>query len=203
MKNFKIPILFAILFAFILAPTTALLAEEPPAAEKPADKPEAKPAEKTDEKPAEGDKDYDWKIGEKLDGDAITKLFELVSEAASQKGSFWRNPALWELALMVVLLVLGALAAHFGWKKKKWGKIIVAIQTAVQTIYMEWVRDAKIKAKEAGGKLSKEDMLKALNEAWDLTKKDLMNQGIDLAKWITKEYFGSLVNSIIQKAKKG
>jgi hypothetical protein len=182
-----------ILLAFILAPAPKLLAEEPP----PAEKVEA-PAEKKAE--AVPEKEYD--IGKKLDGETVTKLITLISEAATQKGSFWRNPSLWEAIWLIVLLILGALAAYFGWKKRKWGKIIVAIQKAVNTIYIEWVREAKLKAKQTGGKLSKEDMLKALQEAWDMTNKDLLAQGINLAKWITREYFPTIVNSILQKAKK-
>lgn len=189
MKNLKIPLLMIILFAFILAPMSVLLAEEPAP---------ASPVEKADEPKADEDAD----IGKKLDGDTITELITLISEAATQKGSFWRNPSLWEAIWLIALLILGVLAVHFGWKKKKWGKILAAIQKAVSTIYIEWVREAKLKAKEAGGKLSKEDMLKALDEAWEMTKKDLLAQGIDLAKWIAKEYFPTIVNSILQKAKK-
>ncbi len=202
MKNLKIPILMALLLAFILAPAPMLLAEElPPVGEieAPAEKIEA-PAEKEAEAVAEPEKEYD--IGKKLDGDTITQLITLISEAATQKGSFWRNPSLWEAFWLAILLILGALATYFGWKKKKWGKIIVSIQTAVNTIYVEWVREAKLKAKGAGGKLSKEDMLKALEEAWEMTKKDLLAQGIDLAKWIAKAYFPTIVNSLLQKAKK-
>ena len=128
--------IFALLMILSLF-AAPVLAEEPP----PAEKAEA-PAEK-----AEGEKADDWKIGEKLDGENITKLITKFAEASQQKGSFWRNPSLWEAIWLLILIILGAIASYFGWKKKKWGKVIVAIQTAVSTIYLEWVRDAKVKAK--------------------------------------------------------
>ena len=198
MKRLSLSMLMmALLVAFCFAPMA--IAEEPP----PADKPKAE--EKAD-KPADVEKkegeEYDWKIGEKITGEFITNLVENIVSATQQKGSFWRNPALWEVVLAIVLAILGIVAAKLGWNKKKWGHIIKVVQSNVQTVYMNWVREAKVKAKEKGGKLSKEDMLKALQEAWDLSKQQLMNEGIDLAKWIAREYFPVIVNKLIKTAKK-
>jgi len=188
---------FALIIALLLF-VTPVLAEEPaaappadkPAAEAPAEKPAADDAKKTD----------DWKIGKDLDGETITKIITDLAEASKQKGSFWRNPSLWEAVWLIVLVVLGFLATKFGWKKKKWGKIIQSVEKAVNTIYVEFVREAKLKNED--GKLSKEEMKKALEDAWNMTKEDLLAQGIDLAKWIAKEYFPVVVDKILKTVKK-
>lgn len=171
----------------ILVPS--LYGEEPPKIEEKA------------EKPAEKKEEYDWKIGEKLDAKTVTKIVSDAVAASQQKGSFWRNPALWEVVFTIVMIVVGFIAAKLGWKKKKWGKIIQAVEKAVNTIYVEFIREAKLKAKEAGGKLSKEDMKKALEDAWNMTKDDLKAQGIDLAKWVAKEYFPVIVDKILKAVK--
>jgi hypothetical protein len=172
----------------------SLYGEEPPKAEEKAEEPKK---EEKEEKKAE---EYDWKIGEKLDGKTVTKIITDVVEATKQKGSFWRNPALWEVVFTVVMIVLGILAAKFGWKKKKWGKIIQAVEKAVTTIYVEFVREAKLKNKD--NKLTKDEMMKALEDAWNMTKDDLKNQGIDLAKWVAKEYFPVIADKVIKGLKK-
>jgi len=175
-----------------------VLAQEAPAVP-PVDKPTIEaPADKADV-PAEKT-EADWKIGKDLDGETITAILTNLAEAAQQKGSFWRNPSLWEAIWLVVLVVLGFLAAKFGWKKKKWGKIIQAVEKAVNTTYVEFIREAKLKSPDH--KLSKEDMKKALEDAWNMTKADLMSQGIDLAKWVAKEYFPVIVAKILKAVKK-
>lgn len=196
MKSKFALVLIPLLFAFYLFATPCILpstlGEESPADEK-SDENSEKPSDKKKE-------DYDWKIGKDLDGETITKVITDLAEAAQQKGSFWRNPSLWEAVWLVVLVVLGFLAAKFGWKKKKWGKVIQAVEKAVNTIYIEFVREAKLKNED--GKLSKEEMKKALEDAWNMTKEDLLSQGIDLAKWISKEYFPVVVDKILKTVKK-
>jgi len=202
----KVTLFFAFLAVFTFVGLSPALAEDKPAekppVEKPADNKAEKPADDKAEKPADEKKDeYNWDIGEKLDSKTVGKIISEAIAASQNKGSFWRNPALWEVVFTIVMLVLGFLAAKFGWNKKKWGKIIKAVEKAVNTVYVEFVREAKLKQKEAGGKLSKEDMKKAIEDAWNMTKDDLKDQGIDLAKWIAREYFPVIVDKVIKKAK--
>jgi Sec-independent protein translocase protein TatA len=197
----KLTLIFTFLAVFALVGLAPALAEEP--AEKP---PTAKTEKATDtktEKTTDTKKeDTDEDIGQKLDSETVGELIANAIAASQNKGSFWRNPALWEVVFTIIMLILGFLAAKFGWNKKKWGKIIKSVEKAVNTVYVEFVREAKLKAKEAGGKLSKEDMKKALGDAWEMTKEDLQKQGIDLAKWVAKEYFPVVVDRIIKKVKK-
>ena len=191
---FPIGLIFFVLvitFHLTVMPTAsprAVCAEEP-AAEQPAERAE---------EPAKGE-DHDWKIGEELDGETLTKIITAAAAAAQQKGSFWRNPALWEVVMTILLVVLGSVAGYFGWKKKKWGKIIQAVEKGVNTVYVEFVREAKLRNKDH--KLSKEEMLKAIETAWNMTKADLLAQSIDLAKWIAREYFPVVVDKILKAVK--
>lgn len=191
-------LLFLLPLLLIASPLyTTVLAEEPVKAEAPAE-PEAKAPEVKAEpvKAAE----HDWKIGDKITPELIAELVANVFAATQQKGSFWLNPALWEVVFTIVMIILGILAAKFGWNKAKWGKIIKAVETAVHTVYTEFIREAKLK--NVDHKLTKEETLQALEMAWKLTKEDLAKQGIDLAVWITKEYFGVVVDKCIKLVKK-
>jgi len=194
MNRFETIVMIIVLLMFSFAPMLVAQDVDPEApvvVVAPAEKADVVPAEKAD----------DWEIGKDLDGETITKILTNLAEAAQQKGSFWRNPSLWEAVWLIILVVLGFLAAKFGWKKKKWGKIIQAVEKAVNTTYVEFVREAKLK-QGSGGKLSKDDMKKALEDAWDMTKADLLAQGIDLSKWIAKEYFPVVVDKILKAVKK-
>lgn len=178
-------LLFSI--AFLVAIFTALpvCAQEAP----PAEKVEA-PAE-----PATADEP-------KLDADTVEKMMQDLFSALQQKGSFWRNPGLFDLVFTLLTIIIGAIATKYGLDKKKWWKIIKAVEKAVQTVYVEFIRDLKLKNKESGGKLTADQMKEALQRAWDLAKDDLAQQGIDLAKWIAKEYFPVVVDKIIKTLKK-
>jgi Sec-independent protein translocase protein TatA len=175
-----------------------VLAEEP-AAPVPAAQPEAKAPEAKAE-PAKAAEDYDWKIGEKITPEKIAEIVANAIAASGQKGSFWLNPSLWEVVFTIVMLILGVLATKFGWDKAKWGKIIKSVETAVNTVYVEFIREAKLK--NVDHKLTKEETQEALKRAWELTKDDLAKQGIDLAKWITQEYFPVIVDKVIKLVKK-
>jgi Sec-independent protein translocase protein TatA len=181
----------------VLVQTVAAEEVAPPAA--PA-QPEAKaPAAKAEE-PAKKAEDYDWKIGDKVTPEKIAEIVANAIAAAGQKGSFWLNPSLWEVIFTIVMIIIGILATKFGWDKAKWGKIIKAVETAVRTVYIEFVREAKLK--NVDHKLTKEEVEESLKRAWDLTKDDLAKQGIDLAVWITKEYFPTIVDKVIKLVKK-
>jgi len=193
MKNLKVPILLISLLALLCIPVPALLAQDAPPADAPAEKVE-KPA---DEKSAA---EAEVEIGKKLDADTVTEIVTDVVKAIGAGKDFWRTPSFWEAIWLVVLVVLGLLAAHFGWKKKKWAKIIQAVEKGVNTVYVEFIREAKATA--ADGKLTNEQMKEALDKAWQLTKDDLLKQGIDLAKWITREYFPVVVDKILKAVKK-
>ena len=188
------------IFALLLVLTlfvSPILAEEP-IATPPADQPAAAaPANK----PADGAELPPGEMEGKLDSDTITKLMADIVAAAGQKGSFWRNPGLFDLVFTLLTVILGALAVHFGLRKKKWWKIIQAVEKAVNTVYVEFIRDLKLKNKESGGKLTADQMKEALDRAWNLTKADLEVQGIDLAKWIAKEYFPVVVDKILKMVK--
>lgn len=193
-------LLFLLPLLLIASPIyTTVLAEEPAKAEVPA-APEAKAPEAKAAEPAKTAEEYDWKIGEKITPEKVAEIVANAIAAAGQKGSFWLNPSLWEVVFTIVMIILGILATKFGWDKAKWGKVIKAVETAVRTVYVELVREAKLK--NVDHKLTKEETLEALEMAWKLTKEDLAKQGIDLAVWITKEYFPTVVDKVIKLVKK-
>jgi hypothetical protein len=192
--KFKPFIAIAAIVAIFAFPV-CLFAQEQPAA--PAAAPAVAPEAKAEVK---ADAPKDAKIGKELDQETIANLIQLIGEAAKQKGSFWLNPSLWEIGFTILLLVLGAIATKYGWDQKSWGNIIKIISQAVSEVEREFIREAK--AKSADGKLTKEEVGEALEKAWAKALEIAKTQGIDLVKYVSKEYFPVLVERLIALTQK-
>ena len=81
------------------------------------------------------------------------------------------------------------------------GKAFEIAEQAVKQTYDTIVREAKSKA--ADGKLSKEDITDALNNAWANAVNIGKEKGFDFAKHVAREYFPVLVDKAIKLVKKG
>jgi hypothetical protein len=190
MKPKHLLILIPLLFAFYLFATPGLipitLGEEPPAAEQPADKPEAKPADKAadtaEAKPAEKAEE---KADEKKEDDAASGIW---------------NPSLWEVVGSIIVIIWGLIVAKFKLKEGKKKTITQAFEAAVQDTYTEFVRGLKTGRED--GKLTKEEVKKAQGMAWEKAKEFLKTKGIDLGKEVATEYGPVIVTKIVQLFKK-
>lgn len=185
-----------VLFALMFGPPLlmpSLYGEETPKAE---GKAESKDEAKKEEK-SEGEEEV---IGKKVDADLVKEIVTNAVEASKQKGSFWRNPALWEVIMAIIAAIVGFFAAKYKWTKQKWGKIIKSAEVAINTVYREFIREAK--ARNEDGKLTADEIKEALGKAWELTKEDLKKQGIELAKYVSQEYFPVLVDKVLKAFKK-
>lgn len=164
------------------------------------DQPAAAPEAKADPKPeAKAEPAKDTKIGKELDQETIANLIQLIGEASKQKGSFWLNPSLWEIVFTIIMLILGFFAAKYKWDQKSWGSALKIVEQAVNEVYREFIREAK--AKNADGKLSKEEINGALDLAWKKAVEIGKSQGVDLAKFVAKEYFPVVCDKIITAMK--
>lgn len=170
-----IPLLIAVNF---LCHPMLLWGEEPQPAEKveaPAEtKAEAPVAEKEAEKPAEDSKE-----------DEASKLW---------------NPSLWEVVGGIIAIIWGFIVVRFKLKEGKKKKITMAFEAAVQDTYTEFIRP--LKAGKGDGKLTKGEVKKAQQTAWNKAGDILQNQGINLGKEVIAEYGPVLVTKIVQLFKK-
>jgi len=121
------------------------------------------------------------------------------AESVESAVPWYGHVQLWELVFAAITFGYGLLKVRYNLQASKAARVLQFMEAGVQYSFDEFVKDAK--SRNESGKLSKDEIRKARDIAWEKAQEFAEEKGMVLAKEVSAEYLPVLIAGVVKKMK--